>query len=166
MFDHRQVRRAFSRSAAHYDDAAALHLINGDPIRLHNEIGTLDGRVFLAPIARGDLRTLTPEQDERVRARMLAIVDDHLPLTDAELTFADTGYPPMAPSEGNRALLARLNAVNRDLGLPLMAEYDPARRGAADRARGRGVDGVGRRFGLSGQGVSGHSGIGPCAPAP
>ena len=83
-------------------------------------------------IARGDLRTLTPEQDERVRARMLAIVEDHLPHTDAELTFADTGYPPMAPSEGNRALLARLNEVNRDLGLPEMAEYDPARRGAAD----------------------------------
>ncbi|MDI6623338.1 MAG: M20/M25/M40 family metallo-hydrolase [Brevundimonas sp.] len=83
-------------------------------------------------IARGDLRTLTPEQDARVRARMLAIVDDHLPHTDAELAFADTGYPPMAPSEGNRALLARLNAVNRDLGLPEMAEYDPARRGAAD----------------------------------
>lgn len=83
-------------------------------------------------IARGDLRTLTPEQDARVRARMLAIVDDHLPHTDAELTFADTGYPPMAPSEGNRALLARLNEVNRDLGLPEMAEYDPARRGAAD----------------------------------
>jgi len=83
-------------------------------------------------IARGDLRTLTPEQDERVRARMLAIVEDHLPHTEAELAFADTGYPPMAPSEGNRALLARLNAVNRDLGLPEMAEYDPARRGAAD----------------------------------
>ena len=29
-------------------------------------------------------------------------------------------------------MLARLNAVNRDLGLPEMAEYDPARRGAAD----------------------------------
>ena len=83
-------------------------------------------------IARGDLRTLTPEQDARVRARMLAIVDDHLSHTDAELTFADTGYPPMAPSDGNRALLARLNEVNRDLGLPEMAEYDPARRGAAD----------------------------------
>ncbi len=83
-------------------------------------------------IARGDLRTLTVEQDERVRARMQAIVEDHLPRTDAELVFAGNGYPPMAPSEGNRALLARLNAVNRDLGLPEMAEYDPARRGAAD----------------------------------
>jgi glutamate carboxypeptidase len=83
-------------------------------------------------IARGDLRTLTREQDARIRAGMQAIVDDHLPHTDAELTFADTSYPPMAPSEGNRALLARLNAVNRDLGLPEMAEFDPARRGAAD----------------------------------
>jgi glutamate carboxypeptidase len=83
-------------------------------------------------IARGDLRTLTREQDDRVRARMATIVAAHLPRTDAELVFADTGYPPMAPTEGNRALLARLNAVNRDLGLPGMAEYDPARRGAAD----------------------------------
>ncbi|WP_332656697.1 M20/M25/M40 family metallo-hydrolase [Brevundimonas sp.] len=83
-------------------------------------------------IARGDLRTLTREQDERVRARMLAIVDDHLPHTEAELEFADTSYPPMAPTDGNRVLLARLNAVNRDLGLPEMAEFDPARRGAAD----------------------------------
>lgn len=85
-------------------------------------------------IARGDLRTLTREQDERVRARMQAIVDGHLPRTDAQLVFAEDGYPPMAPTEGNRALLARLNAVNRDLGLPEMAEYDPARRGAADSA--------------------------------
>ena len=83
-------------------------------------------------IARGDLRTLTREQDERVRAGMQAIVAEHLPRTEAELVFGEGGYPPMAPTEGNRALLARLNAVNRDLGLPEMAEYDPARRGAAD----------------------------------
>ena len=83
-------------------------------------------------IARGDLRTLTREQDTRVRTRMQAIVEAHLPRTGAELVFADTSYPPMAPTAGNRALLARLNAVNRDLGLPEMAEYDPARRGAAD----------------------------------
>ncbi|HWQ85247.1 M20/M25/M40 family metallo-hydrolase [Brevundimonas sp.] len=83
-------------------------------------------------IARGDLRTLTAEQDARIRAGMQTIVDAHLPRTGAELVFGEGGYPPMAPSEGNRALLAQLNAVNRDLGLPEMAEYDPARRGAAD----------------------------------
>ncbi len=83
-------------------------------------------------IARGDIRTLSAEQEQRVRAAMQAIVARHLPRTGATLTFAEDGYPPMAPTEGNRALLARLNQVNRDLGLPEMAEYDPARRGAAD----------------------------------
>ena len=83
-------------------------------------------------IARGDIRTLSAEQEQRVRARMQQIVAQHLPQTGAELVFAEDGYPPMPPSEGNRRLLARLNDVNRDLGLPEMPEYDPARRGAAD----------------------------------
>ncbi len=82
-------------------------------------------------IARGDIRTLTPEQDARIRDRMTGIVAQHLSQTGATISFNES-YPPMAPTEGNRALLARLNAVNRDLGLPAMAEYDPARRGAAD----------------------------------
>ena len=82
-------------------------------------------------VARGDLRSLTPEQDARTQAKMTAIVADHLAQTGATISFFD-GYPPMAPTKGNRALLARLNAVNRDLGLPDMPEYDPAKRGAAD----------------------------------
>ena len=82
-------------------------------------------------VARGDLRTLSPEQDARVQARMTAIVAQHLPRTDATITFSD-GYPPMAPTAGNRVLLAQLNAVKRDLSLPEMPEYDPAKRGAAD----------------------------------
>lgn len=83
-------------------------------------------------IARGDLRTLTREQDDRVRTGMQTIVAGHLPRTRATLEFAEGGYPPMAPTAGNRALLARLNTVNRDLDLPWMAEFDPGRRGAAD----------------------------------
>ncbi|HYD11381.1 MAG TPA: M20/M25/M40 family metallo-hydrolase [Allosphingosinicella sp.] len=90
--------------------------------------------VAAAAVARGDLRSLTPEQDARVRAQMQAIVAQHLPNTSAELVFGEDGYPPMAPTEGNRALLARLNGVNRDLGLPEMPELDPSRRGAADSA--------------------------------
>jgi len=85
-------------------------------------------------IARGDIRTLSVEQDQRIRARMQAIVSQHLPHTSGELAFAEDGYPPMAPTEGNRRLLARLNDVNRLLGYPEMPEYDPARRGAADSA--------------------------------
>src|SRR6185503_14287653 len=68
-------------------------------------------------IARGDIRTLSPEQEARVRARMQAIVSQHLPHTEAALTFSDDGYPPMAPTAGNRALLAQLNQVNLALGL-------------------------------------------------
>jgi len=83
-------------------------------------------------IARGDIRTLSAEQEQRTRARMQAIVAQHLPQTSGELVFAEDGYPPMAPTAGNRALLAQLNGVNRDLGLPEMPEYDPAKRGAAD----------------------------------
>ena len=37
-----------------------------------------------------------------------------------------------APTAANRALLTRLNAINRDLGLPEMGELDPVKRGAAD----------------------------------
>lgn len=83
-------------------------------------------------VARGDLRALSPEQEARARARMQAIVAENLPQTSAELVFAEDGYPALAPTDGNRALLARLNAVNRDLGLPEMEAFDPGRRGAAD----------------------------------
>lgn len=82
-------------------------------------------------IARGDLRTLTPEQDRKLRDAMQAIVAQHLPGTTATLNFYDT-TPAMAPSDGNRALLAELNAVNREVGLPEMQEMDPDKRGAAD----------------------------------
>ena len=82
-------------------------------------------------IARGDLRSLSPGQDATARAKMQAVVTKHLPGTSATLEFQDN-TPPMAPTEGNRALLARLNKANRDLGLPEMAEFPPAKRGAAD----------------------------------
>lgn len=83
-------------------------------------------------IARGDLRALSPEQEERARTRMRAIAADNLAQTSAELVFAEDGYPALAPTQANLDLLARLNVVNRDLGLPEMEPFDPAMRGAAD----------------------------------
>lgn len=83
-------------------------------------------------VARGDLRALSPEQIERVKAKMAAIVADHAPGTDAKISFDPGGYPPMAPTDGNRALLVKLNGVNRDLGLAEMAPLDPLKRGAGD----------------------------------
>ena len=88
---------------------------------------------IIAPIAvaRGDFRTLSVDQTKRVKAKMQAIVARHLPKTDATIEIEEN-YPPMAPTAGNRALLAKLNEVNRDLGLQSMAELDPLKRGAGD----------------------------------
>ncbi|MBA3511210.1 M20/M25/M40 family metallo-hydrolase [Sphingomonas sp.] len=108
-----------------------------------------------AAIARGDLRAISAEQIARAQAKMRSIVAQSLPGARAEITFAPDGYPPMAPTEGNRALLRRLNEVNRDLGLPEMAELDPVRRGAADISFvARDVDGL---AGLGPGGSGSHS---------
>jgi glutamate carboxypeptidase len=96
---------------------------------------TVNGKTnIIAPIAiaRGDLRALSPEQIARVKAKMTAIVAEHAPGTGATISFDPGGYPPMAPTDGNRALLAKLNGVNRDLGLAEMAPLDPLKRGAGD----------------------------------
>ncbi|HYC94808.1 MAG TPA: M20/M25/M40 family metallo-hydrolase [Sphingomicrobium sp.] len=83
-------------------------------------------------VARGDLRALTREQIDRVKAKMQAIVAKPLPGATAKIEFDPDEYPPMAPTEGNRALLGKLNEVNRDMGLELMGELDPLKRGAGD----------------------------------
>jgi len=83
-------------------------------------------------IARGDLRAISQDQIERTKAKMQAIVAQSLPGTTAQITFDQGGYPPMAPTEGSRALLGRLNRVNADMGLEPMAELDPMDRGAGD----------------------------------
>ena len=96
---------------------------------------TLTGKTnIIAPVAvaRGDLRALSNEQISRVKAKMTAIVAEHAPGTDATISFDPGGYPPMAPTDGNRALLTKLNGVNRDLGLAEMAPLDPLKRGAGD----------------------------------
>ncbi|WP_286711314.1 MULTISPECIES: M20/M25/M40 family metallo-hydrolase [unclassified Sphingomonas] len=82
-------------------------------------------------VATGDFRTLSVEQTARIRAKMESIVAAHAPGTDARIEFGE-GYPAMAPTEGNKALLAALNGVNRDLGLAEMAPLDPLKRGAGD----------------------------------
>jgi molybdopterin-dependent oxidoreductase alpha subunit len=43
------------------EDAASLHLINRQRIVLVNDLGRFEGRVFLAPIARGNLQIHWPE---------------------------------------------------------------------------------------------------------
>ena len=83
-------------------------------------------------VARGDLRAISQDQIDRTRAKMRAIVAQPLAGAHAEISFDEDAYPPMPPTEANRALLARLNVVNADMGLPAMGELDPSKRGAGD----------------------------------
>jgi len=83
-------------------------------------------------VARGDFRTLSEEQSARVRAKMLNIVATSAPKTTAMINFDPGSYPAMAPTDGNKALLAGLNAVNHDLGLAEQPVLDPLKRGAGD----------------------------------
>jgi glutamate carboxypeptidase len=87
--------------------------------------------VAAAAVARGDLRAISDDQIARTQSKMRAIVAQSLPGAKAEISFEDR-YPPMPPTAGNRALLAQLNGVNADMGLPQMGELDPAERGAGD----------------------------------
>ncbi|WP_271078063.1 M20/M25/M40 family metallo-hydrolase [Aurantiacibacter sp. MUD61] len=111
-------------------------MAGGTPAMMGDDLlsANTSGKTNIIPstaVARGDIRTLSVEQFDRTVAAMQAIVDDNLPGTDATITF-DTGYPAMAPTDGNRALLAQLNEINADLGLEPMEEFPPSRRGAAD----------------------------------
>jgi glutamate carboxypeptidase len=112
-------------------------VVGGDTAALDEDRirGSATGKTNIIPalaIARGDLRALSLEQQERVKARMKAIVARHLPGSEAEIAFDDHAYPPMAPTPESRALLARLNTINSDLSLPQMGELDPLKRGAGD----------------------------------
>ena len=102
-----------------------------DPSKTRINASGKDNIVPPIALARGDFRTLSVEQTKRVGAKMQAIAARHLPRTRATLEIEEH-YPPMAPTAGSRALLARLNGVNHDLGLPEMGEQDPLSRGAGD----------------------------------
>ncbi len=112
--------------------------------------GTAEGKTNIVAermTVQGDLRTLSPEQLERTKATMREIVGAHLGHTSATITF-DDGYPPMAPTEGNKRLLALHDQASRDLGLGPVTAVDPSKAGAADVSFVAGIvpmiiDGVG-----------------------
>ncbi|HUG46539.1 MAG TPA: M20/M25/M40 family metallo-hydrolase [Sphingomicrobium sp.] len=123
-----------------------------DADRIRMQVAGKTNIIAATAIARGDLRAIDEAQIERTREKMRAIVARPLPGTMAQITFDEDGYPPMAPTEANRALLRRLNQVNRDMGLPEMGELDPLMRGAADISFvARDVDG------LAGLGAAGRN---------
>jgi glutamate carboxypeptidase len=82
-------------------------------------------------VVAGDLRTISTLQLEAAKTAMREVTSAHLPGASSELTFDDS-YPPMAPTDGNRRLLARLDEVSRVLGFGPISPVDPRAAGAAD----------------------------------
>ena len=110
--------------------------VGGARVKLDDQTstGTAEGKTNIVAermTVQGDLRTLSPEQLARTKATMREIVGAHLGHTTATITF-DDGYPPMAPTDGNRRLLALHDQASRDLGLGPVTPVDPSKAGAAD----------------------------------
>lgn len=82
-------------------------------------------------IVTGDIRAISPEQLKMAQEIMQQVVSGHLPQTNATLNF-DEGYPPLAPTEGNKKLLAYYSTVSEDLGLGKVTAVNPRDAGAAD----------------------------------
>ena len=150
-------RRELREPNATYNVGLALVGSSAD-LSSDETTGTVAGKSNVIPaqgIARGDLRTLSNAQTDRISSRMREIVEAHLAGTDARLSF-DESYPAMPPTAGNRALLAMLNDINVGLGLETMPELDPLRRGAGD------ISFVADKVdGLIGFGAAGHGSHAP-----
>jgi glutamate carboxypeptidase len=102
-----------------------------DPVQAR---GTAFGKTNVVAehaVVNGDLRTISPEQLTKARQTMEEIVKGSLKHADATITF-DEGYPPMAPTDGNRKLLAMYDQASRDVGAGPVGPVDPQRAGAAD----------------------------------
>jgi glutamate carboxypeptidase len=82
-------------------------------------------------IVTGDIRAISPEQLKMAQEVMQGVVAKHLPQTSAALTF-DEGYPPLAPTDGNKKLLEYYTRVSEDLGLGKVTAVNPRDAGAAD----------------------------------
>jgi glutamate carboxypeptidase len=138
IFEAARILNAFHEelTGEEYLTFGAGVILGGTDVEFDSEMsrGGAFGKINVIPqevVVAGDLRTLTTEQRDRAKERMRAIVTRHLPQTDATIEFRDS-YPPMAPTDGNRALFDRLDQVSQDLGYGRMEMVDPGRRGAAD----------------------------------
>lgn len=127
-------------------------IVGGTEAELERTGGRAGGKTNIIAqrtLARGDLRYLSAQQLAEAQRLMQAIVARHLPRTSAELKFVSTGYPAMAPTAANYALLAELDRASRDLGFGEVTAYDPKARGAGDIAFVSpplpGLDGLGIR---------------------
>lgn len=101
----------------------------------------------------GGIRALTPQELSSAKEIMQKIVSQNLAHTSATLTIGE-GYPPMAPSDGNKRLLQIYSDVSESLGYGPVAAVNPRNAGAADISfTAEHVD-----MGLDGLGLMGRGG--------
>lgn len=82
-------------------------------------------------IVTGDIRAISPEQLKKAQEAMKAVVEKHLPQTNAEIIFGE-GYPPLVRTPGNEQLLKYFDQVSKDLGYGPVTAVNPRDAGAAD----------------------------------
>ena len=82
-------------------------------------------------VDRGSIQVTGRTMSGATIATMSKIAGDNLPHTSAEFSYSPS-YPPMAPSDANKRLLAMYDQASRDLGHGPVAAVDPRRAGAAD----------------------------------
>jgi len=82
-------------------------------------------------VVTGDIRAISPEQLKMAQQIMQEVVARNLPQTNATITF-DVGYPPLAPTDGNKKLLEHYTKVSEDLGMGKVTAVNPRNAGAAD----------------------------------
>jgi glutamate carboxypeptidase len=97
--------------------------------------------------ATGDLRAISAEQLASAKAAMQRVAAEVGGRAAAHLVFHDS-YPPLAPTDGNRRLLAIYDQASRDLGMGPVEATDPRSAGAADVSFTAGrvdmvIDGIG-----------------------
>lgn len=138
IFGAARLLRAFRDSLAH-ETMLTFNpgvIVGGTEARLDRAAarGTAFGKtnvVAESTLVTGDLRPLTLAQRESAKAVMRRITEAGGPGVSAAIEFED-GYPPLAPSDGNRWLLSCYDAASRDLGLGPVTATDPRDAGAAD----------------------------------
>ena len=68
-------------------------------------------------VINGTMRFISMDQLERAKEKMVAITNNNLPLTTATISFDKVNVMAMPATDGNMALLAKLQTVNNDLGI-------------------------------------------------
>jgi glutamate carboxypeptidase len=118
-----------------------------DPVQARGTAFGKSNVVAASAEVTGDLRAISPEQLAAAKAAMERIAASAGSRAAASLTFDDS-YPPFAPTDGNRQLLAIYDRASRDAGTGPVDATDPRAAGAADISFTAGrvemaIDGIG-----------------------